>query len=263
MPSFDELLNSIPEDIKQELTDRDVVGLAGYYLRKVEGEHPFATKQIRGVVEPSLQPVPNDSIGSYPSQLGEKEYFQRINGEWDLTEEGLNYYGKMVTLASADDAPRDDDDLFISVDYPDDDFYGTLVDDINRSYRHHIYDATMILTRKLLENLLIECLRLRLGTGEHLEAFYIPDQGRFQPFSVLIDNFGEHLGEFKPFDPDLDATFVSQLDQFRTRANANAHSIQVDLSPGEVEALSDDANSLSKRLFRLRTQARLDAERNN
>lgn len=123
MPSFDNLLDSIPEDLRKDLTDRDVVGLAGYYLRKVEEEYPFATKQIREVVEPSLRPIPIESLTTYPSQLKDKGYFQRIGSQWDLTKDGLDYYGNMVSLTSATDKPRDDDDLFISVDHPYDDFY--------------------------------------------------------------------------------------------------------------------------------------------
>jgi len=259
MPSFDDLLDSVSE----EPTDTDIIGLAGFYLREIEDEHPFATKQIRGVVEPSLRAVNGDSVGTFPSLLREKGYFQRRDQQWDLTKDGLEYYGEMVALPSDTEAPRADDDLFISASPPNDDFYPALIDDINHSYQHHVYDATMILTRKLFENLIIELLRLRLGTNDHLEEFYIPDQGRFQPFSELTENFSEYLEDFKPYDPNLDASFVSQLDKFRTQANANAHSIQVDLSQGEIEALSEDANTLATRLFRLHEQAKLDADRGN
>lgn len=254
MPDFDSLLDSVSED----LSDADIIGLAGYYLREVEDENPFSTSQIRGIVEPSLRQVPPDSIGAYPSQLRDQGYFQRRDDQWGLTQEGLTRYREMVSIPSDQETPRESDDLFITTEPPDDEFYEPLVEDINRSYRHHIYDATMVLSRKLLENLLIEVLRLRLGTKNHLEAFYIPNQGRFQPFSELIESFSDNIGEFKPYKPDLDASFVNQLDQFRTRANANAHSIQVNLSQGEIEALSDDANELARILFRLREQARLD-----
>lgn len=254
MPTFDDLLDSVSED----LPDADIIGLAGYYLREIEEESPFSTSQIRGIVEPSLRQVPKDSIGVYPSQLRDKGYFQRLDEQWDLTKEGLTRYRELVSIPTSQETPRDSDDLFITADPPHDDFYEPLVKDINRSYRHHIYDATMVLSRKLLENLLIEVLRLRLGTDKHLETFYIPSQGRFQPFSELIENFSDNIEEFRPYNPDLDASFVNQLDQFRTRANANAHSIQVNLSKGEIEALSDDANELVKKLFRLREQIRLD-----
>jgi hypothetical protein len=259
MTPFDDLLDSATED----LTDPDVVGLAGYYLREVEDDYPFTTKQIREVVGPSLRAIPKESLSAYPSQLKDKNHFQRRDDKWDLTGEGLEYYSDLVEVPTSTDMPRNDDDLFISTTPPEDEFYSPLVEDINQSYQHHIYDATMILTRKLFENLLIEVLRLRLGTNDHLDTFFIPDQGRFQPFSQLIENFSEELDEFKPYDPDIDATFVNQLDKFRTRANANAHSIQVDLSKGEIEALSDDANALAKRLFRLREQAKLDADRSD
>lgn len=254
MPTFDELLDSVPNDLR----DADIIGLAGYYLREIDDENPFSTSQIRSIVEPSLRQVPLNSIGAYPSQLRDNGYFQRRDGQWDLTQEGLTRYGEMVSVPSSQEPPRASDDLFITVNPPNDEFYEPLVENINRSYRHHIYDATMILSRKLLENLLIEVLRLRLGTENHLETFYIPSQARFQPFSQLIESFSDNIEEFRPYDPDLDASFVNQLDQFRTRANANAHSIQVNLSQGEVEALSEDANELARRLFRLRDQARLD-----
>jgi len=255
MPTLDDLLDSVSEDLR----DADIIGLAGYHLREIEDENPFSTSQIRGIVDPSLRQVPQDSIGAYPSQLRDEGYFQSRDNQWDLTQEGLTRYEELVSLRTSQETPRDSDDLFITADPPNDDFYEPLVEDINQSYRYHIYDATMVLSRKLLENLLIEVLRLRLGTDEHLETFYIPSQGRFQPFSELIENFSDNIGEFRPYNPDLDASFVNRLDQFRTRANANAHSIQVNLSQGEIEALSDNANELARTLFRLREQARLDS----
>lgn len=257
MPTFDELLDTTSEE---ELSDADVIGLAGYYLREIQEEYPFSTSQIRDLVEPSLRYIPSNSISAYPSQLKKKGHFQRRDNKWDLTKTGRSYYEDLVSITANQDAPRNSNDLFITVDPPEDKFYAPLVEDINLSYRHHIYDATMILTRKLLENLLIEVLRIELGHANHLETFYIPEQNRFQPFSELIENFSEHLEQFRPFMPDLDATFVNDLDTFRTRANANAHSIQVDITQAEIEALSDDADQLVRRLFRLRKQLELAAK---
>jgi len=257
MTTFDELLDTLSE----EPTDTDVIGLAGYYLREIKEKEPFATMQIRGVVEPSLRAIPSDSIGAYPSRLEEKGYFQRHNGKWNLSKAGLEYYGEMVSIEPDIEAPRPEGDVFISATPPEDNFYPPLVNDINRSYRHHIYDATMILTRKLFENLLIELLRYRLGTSDHLKTFYNPEQRQFQPFSQLIENFSDHLDDFIPYDTALDGSFVNQLDQFRSQANASAHSIQVDIDQDEIKTYKADANELASRLFRLHKSARLDANR--
>lgn len=258
MTSFDDLLDSVEES----MSDRDVVGLAGFYLREYENTHPFSANELWEVIEPSLFHIPQDSFRAYPSQLRQKGWFQKHDSRWDLTGDGLSHYQKLVTLKTGEETPRETDDLFITASPPDDDFYQPLVNDINRSYRYHIYDATMILTRKLLENLVIELLRTRLGATDNLETFYIPRQGRFKPFSVLVENFGEHIEQFQPFMPDLDSDFIDRLDSFRTQANATAHSIQVDISQSEIEERGTTANDLVRVLFRLREQVRLEAELN-
>jgi len=257
MTTFNQLVSSVEGD----LADHDLVGIAGYYLREIDGEHPFSVSDLRDVIEPSLHPIPSDSLPSYPSYLNrQKGYFQRRDDKWDLTASGLEYYGELVTIPVLEDQPRPETQLFIDATPPEDDFYKPLVVDINRSYQMHLYDATMILTRKLFENVLIELLRAEVDMATELDAFYIKEQNRFQPFSQLLIEFEDRLQQFRPYIPELDSEFVDALNEFRHQANAKAHSIQVDISQADIEARSERTTALTTTLFRLRKQVALAAD---
>ena len=257
MVTFNQLVASIEGGV----ADHDLVGIAGYYLREIDGNHPFSVGDLRDVIEPSLHPIPSDSLSSYPSYLNrQKGYFQRRDDKWDLTASGLEYYGGLVTMPVLEDEPRPETEFFIDVDPPEDGFYQPLLADINRSYQMHLYDATMILTRKLFENVLIEILRAEVDMATELDAFYIKEQNRFQPFSQLIIEFEDRLQRFRPYIPELDSEFVDSLNEFRHQANAKAHSIQVEVSQADIEARSEDATALATTLFRLRKQVALAAD---
>lgn len=257
MPTLNDLIASI----EGELADHDLVGVAGYYLREIEANHPFSVADLRGAIEASLYTIPSDSLSSYPSYLmRQKGYFQRQDGNWDLTASGLRYYGDLVTVPTHDDEPRPETERFIDASPPEDDFYQPLVAEVNRSYQIHLYDATMILTRKLLENLLIEVLRAEVDMATELDAFYIKEQNRFQPFSTVVAEFEVRLQRFRPYIPELDGNFIDDLNEFRHQANSNAHSIQVNISQADIESRSERASELASTLFRLRKQVALAAD---
>lgn len=127
-------------------------------------------------------------------------------------------------------------------------FYPDLVQNINRSYDSEIYDATLVLTRKLLENLLIDILRERYGTAR-INLYYEPDSSQFQNFNTLIRNFDKNQDDFKHFSDEVDDDLIRKLDSFRQNANAEAHSIHSNLSESEIESYQADAEYLTKVLL--------------
>lgn len=129
-------------------------------------------------------------------------------------------------------------------------FYPDLVEDVNRCYSLGIYDATLVLTRKLLENLLIDVLRKEYGTDK-IQLYYRPANSRFQNFSTLIDNFEDNLGDFKHLSGGLDSDFTDELDAFRQNANAEAHSIETNISEDEMEDYREQARHTVQILFRV------------
>jgi hypothetical protein len=140
---------------------------------------------------------------------------------------------------------------FLNIDNVPGTFYPDLVDDINRCYSLGIYDATLILTRKLLENLLIDILRDQYGKQE-IELYYLPENKRFRNFSTLISNFEDNLDDFHHLSGGLDDDFIDELDAFRQDANSGAHSIETNITESEMAEYQEQAKHASQVLFRIR-----------
>jgi len=140
---------------------------------------------------------------------------------------------------------------FLNIDNVPGTFYPDLVEDINRSYSLGIYDATLVLTRKLLENLLIDILRSKYGTNR-IRLYYRPNNGRFQNFSTLIGNFDDNQSDFEHLSGGLDNDFIDELDAFRQDANAEAHSIETNITGNEMEEYREQARHASQVLFQVR-----------
>jgi hypothetical protein len=131
-------------------------------------------------------------------------------------------------------------------------FYPELVENIDRCYRLGIYDATLVLTRKLFENLLIDILRDQYGK-QKIDTFYLPANKRFQNFDTLINNFENNLDDFQHLSGGLDDDFLEELDAFRQDANAEAHSIETNITEDQIEKYRKQAQHASKVLFRVRS----------
>lgn len=141
-------------------------------------------------------------------------------------------------------------DQFLDIQNVPDDFYMDLVENINKCYRIGVYDGTFVLTRKFLENLMIDILRKDSDRSE-IEAYYIQNQRRFRNFSTLLEEFEERLNVFQPISGGVDTDLLSEIARFKSSADAQAHSIEDDLTKEEVENLSNDAEHAAKVLVRV------------
>ncbi|MFB1064915.1 hypothetical protein [Natrinema sp. H-ect4] len=139
---------------------------------------------------------------------------------------------------------------FIDIDNVPGTFYPDLVDDINQCYSLGVNDATLVLTRKLLENLIIDILRKEYGKQE-IDLYYLPDNRRFQNFSTLLSNFEKNLGDFEHLSSGLDSDFIDELDSFRQDANAEAHSIETSITEEEMDNYREQAQHSAQVLFRI------------
>ena len=137
---------------------------------------------------------------------------------------------------------------FLDIDNVPGTFYPDLVEDINRCCSLGIYDATLVLIRKLLENLLIDVLREQYGK-QKIDLYYLPDNHRFKNFSTLINNFEENLSDFQHLSGGLDSDFINELNAFRQDANAEAHSIETNITENEMEDYQEQARHASQILF--------------
>jgi hypothetical protein len=104
-------------------------------------------------------------------------------------------------------------------------FYDRLEDEINMAYNHpELPNATLMLARKLIENLVYNLLEYKFG-GERIDLYYDTDHRRAHDFSILLDNLKTHKQEF---DLDLHETidkFLEIVQPFRRDANAKVHKV--------------------------------------
>ncbi|WP_154019044.1 hypothetical protein [Halococcus agarilyticus] len=140
---------------------------------------------------------------------------------------------------------------FLDIDNVAGTFYPGLIERINTCYQLGINDATLILTRKLIENLLIDVLRRKYGT-DRIEIYYDPDSSEFHSFYELIENFKELQSDFEHYSGEVDDNFIRELNSIRKPSNAEAHSIETDISDGEIENYQSISIYLVKVLFHIR-----------
>lgn len=102
-----------------------------------------------------------------------------------------------------------------------------------------------------MENLLIDVLRRQYGKQE-IELYYLPENRRFQNFSTLINNFEDNLADFQHLSGGLDGDFIDELDSFRQNANAEAHSMETNITESQMEEYQKQVRHASQILFQVR-----------
>jgi len=140
-------------------------------------------------------------------------------------------------------------DPFINIENTTDDFYDDLIENINKCYRIGVYDGTFVLTRKLLENLVIDLLRKEYPKS-YLRIYYVPEEHRFRNFSDLLEVFEYRLKDYQSYTNGLTEELITDINRFRESANADAHSIVRNPSQEEIENLCEDAEHAAKVMLR-------------
>lgn len=154
-------------------------------------------------------------------------------------------------VADADSVPvfAHTSESFIDIENTTDDFYDELIGNINKCYRIGVYDGTFVLTRKLLETLVIDLLRKEYPKS-YLHIYYIPEEHRFRNFSDLLDVFEYRLKDYQSYSNGMTNELITNINRFRESANADAHSIVRNPSQDEIEGLGEDAEHAAKVMFR-------------
>jgi hypothetical protein len=110
----------------------------------------------------------------------------------------------------------------------DDFFYANLTKEINLAYKFGMSTSAIILSRKMIENLVIEIFRAKYKRSRHrnLNLYYDKKNRRFHDFSYLIDKL-EISNKKNAFGLNKQAIskFLSPVKLFRKNANSNTHSI--------------------------------------
>lgn len=127
--------------------------------------------------------------------------------------------------------------------------YEEVIAEINGTYINYYFASMYIMVRKLLENLLYDCLKAFYGTQD-IEKYYNPGKNRHQGYGVLIDSFNQMINDtqFKTIVGDVDQRFIDLLKEFQETGNRNAHSLFNLAHQDFIEERKDKINNFIKKL---------------
>jgi hypothetical protein len=241
--------------------------------RDTDWPHFIAMFNVEGIAEEVPRLTRSQSFGDpdYPASV--REFFLQMAAEKpDLVIKFMRYVlkeelhitdttesytdpGLIAWLKSGEDSipgmeiPATIGEKALGVSVFPDDFYKELTDQINRAFAYSIFPAVQVLSRKYLENLIIDVLRKKYGTAQ-LELYFDKGKGRFQGFEVLLRNLETKLPDFVGF-PALDKDLLRRINQFREHGNSSAHSIELSLDRNAVEDELKELDHIVKVLVRL------------
>jgi hypothetical protein len=140
---------------------------------------------------------------------------------------------------------------YLSIQTFPDEFYKVLAQNINLAYKYGLHTATMVLIRKMLENLLIDILRKKYGM-KNIDLFFDRQHGRFKMFNELIRNFEEKLQDFKYIEPRIEEV-LTELKNMREECNAAAHSLEkeIRLKRDNLDNIKEKVNFLVSIMIRV------------
>jgi len=139
---------------------------------------------------------------------------------------------------------------YLNVETLPDDFYIELREQINKAFAYGVLPAVQILSRKFLENLVVDILRKKYGMKQ-VELFFDTNKRRFNNFEVLLKNLQEKIDDFIVISSAFDADFLKKVNRFREQGNSSAHTIELNLSREKLEKDAKDLEYIIKLLVKV------------
>ena len=171
----------------------------------------------------------------YVEELIEKDFIQSLysdNSSVKITSRGWSFLrSHLKEVHSQQDviSPTNngEESKLITTTFKDS-FYNDLRDEINAAFQAELFTASMVLLRKLTENLAIDILREKFPQSQHgnLELYYIRSQGKHQNFATLLENLNKKKTDFGA-DKDAVSEFVAKATRCKHQGNSTAHSILI------------------------------------
>jgi hypothetical protein len=156
-----------------------------------------------------------------------KEMLERLNEYLRaprISRGGLAHGPSLVAREEKNPPPQRKRLLKFKGKYPDI-FYDRLEDEINAAYNDpRMPNAALLLSRKLIENLVYNLLQIRFK-GRGIDIYFDTDHNRALDFSVLLDNLKTRQVEFDADIRDTLTRFLKLVDPFRLDANSKAHNV--------------------------------------
>ncbi|MDZ7849980.1 MAG: hypothetical protein U5K70_03925 [Halodesulfurarchaeum sp.] len=243
--SFDRYLEGLDDDAG----GKEHAALALYYLDEVEGQPKVAQAEVRTEIKQSRSIYSPSGVSRYFDRLDGDGLIASVgNGEYRLTPAGVEYVEGWLDETVLVNT-RDEGDLFINTDgFESDERYAQLVDDINECYRYRIYDATLVLSRKLFEDLIFQILKTYYS-GDDVQMFYDQENSRHYSFDELLNNLSDTVPTLRRFSRELDRSLVEGIRELKDEGNAGAHALRVEFADEEVEAFSGEATRFAEILY--------------
>jgi Mn-dependent DtxR family transcriptional regulator len=252
---FDRLLSHYDDDALQQ----EQVALIFYYLEQFDDREEVTQADIKNIIQSSRSTISTSSVSTYFQRLDNELWITTTeNDGYRLTHLGEEEVERLLNEEALNDH-RDEDDLFIDTDAVDDERYGELIEDINDSYRYRIHSGTMVLTRKLFEDMIFEILKSHYA-GEDVQMFYDQENDCHYSFNELLNNLKDGVSTLRRYSRELDDAFVEEIRDIKNAGNKGAHSIRVDFTDEEVEAWSDDATRIAEVLYDVLLGAQIACE---
>lgn len=251
--SFDRYL----EAFDSNAGGKEQAALALYYVGEVEGQPRVTQAEVRTEIERSRSTYSPSGVSRYFDRLDGDGLIASVgDGRYRLTPAGIEYVEERLDDAALV-STREEGDLFIDTDgFDDDGRYAQLVDDVNECYRYRIYDATLVLSRKLFEDLVFQILKTHYS-GDDVQMFYDQENDRHYSFDELLNNLSEAVPTLRRYSRELDRALVEGLRELKNEGNAGAHAIRVEFTDEEVEAWSGDTTRTAKILYDVLEGARV------
>lgn len=237
-----------PDDIKKEANGILTVSISEEIPSFVNGTSGTLRTIHEKLGELAFQNF-NLPVEAVPSDFGNMDMSELVSGELPplsvdyqlnnlLKETGIDY-----NLSTREIKITTDDytlplplskDILIDLKFGNA-FYDNLKREINLVYKFGLYTSAAVLSRKLIENLLIEVLRKKYPPNKprNLNLYYVKKKRRHHDFAILLDNLEKKKSSFG-VDVDMVSKFISLAKPFRPATNATAHSIIEESNKDEI-----------------------------
>ena len=129
------------------------------------------------------------------------------------------------------------------------DVYRDIIAEINSTYKYGFFTSMYILIRKLLENLIYDCLKKYYGMA-NIDKFFNEGRTKHHGFSTLRLNFDSLIKEpgFIAMVGAVDQKIIDLLGEFKDSGNVNAHSLFNFPHQSFVEEKKEEIDLLLSRL---------------
>jgi len=205
--------------------------------------------------------LPKELVRDYAIDAGmgiELVLHEIVTGE-EVKKEVEKIFSETMEQGSMDFEPKGlsgealiSSELLITTNFTDN-YYIDLASEINNAFRIRLFTSTMVLVRKLFENLLVDLLRQRYGTKQ-VEIYYWIENHMHHSLSTLIRNLKDKFDDFQIYNEvfyrDKD-DFLKFLGEIKEGGDRSAHVLELLKDSDKINAWKPSINKYSDLIVRV------------